>query len=101
MLDEMERLKNSTRLFELLGYYAELGKEDRESWHDRLITFEGTAGRDLSRLYGDLIAHGWIEQNTGVTPVLEAGRFGGCYRVTSAGLKAYRQAKKELALVEV
>jgi hypothetical protein len=97
MLDEMERLKDSTCLLELLAHYVELGKEDRDLWQDRLHAFDGLQGRDLSRLYGELIAHGWIEQNTGVTPVLEPNRFGACYRITSAGQRAFKQVKKELA----
>ena len=52
---------------------------------------------DLTRLYGELLAHGWIEQNTGDTPVLEPGRFACCYRITSAGQKAFREVRKELA----
>ena len=99
MLDEMERLKQSDRHLDLLGHYVALGKEDRESWQDRLTDFDGSEGRELARLYGELIAHGWLEQNTGLTPVLEKNRFAACYRVTSLGLRAYKQIKKELAAV--
>lgn len=97
MMNEMDRLRDSTDLFELLAYYADLGKEDREIWHDRHIEYGGLHGRNLARLYGELIAHGWLEQNTGITPILQPNRFGACYRVTSAGLKACKQVKKELA----
>ncbi len=97
MLDEMERLRDSESLQELLSHYATLGKEDRQIWHDRHHEFAGMHGRELIRLYGELIAHGWLEQNTGVTPILEPGRHRGCYRVTSAGLRALKLLKKELA----
>ena len=40
-------------------------------------------GRDLTRLYGKLIAFGWLEQNTGTLP---AG-----YRATRAGVKALEE----------
>jgi hypothetical protein len=97
MLDEMERLRESESLHDLLGHYVALGKEDRQIWHDRLLEFAGLQGRELARLYGELIAHAWLEQNTGITPVLERGRFGACYRVTSAGQRAHKQIRKELA----
>ncbi len=96
MLDEMDRLHNCSELFQLLAHYVELGKEDRQIWHDRLTEFEGLQGRELVKLYGELIAFGWVEQNTGLTPILEPGRFAGCYRVTSAGQKAFKQVKKEM-----
>lgn len=96
MMNEMDRLRDCTEMFELLTHYAELGREDRETWHDRHIEYGGRQGRDLARLYGELIAHGWLEQNTGITPILQPNRHGACYRVTSAGLKACKQVKKEL-----
>ena len=65
MLDEMDRLRTSNHLFQLLSHYVQLGKEDRQIWHDRLLDFDGIHGRELARLYGELIAHGWLEQNTG------------------------------------
>jgi hypothetical protein len=97
MWNELERLKEMEVLQDLLGYYVNLGKEDRQIWHDRLHDFAGREGRDLVRLYGELIAHGWLEQNTGFTPVLEKGRFASCYRVTSAGQRVFKQVQRELA----
>ena len=38
-------------------------------------------------LHGELIAFGWVEQNTGQVP--------SCYRITLAGLRAIRQAKAQ------
>jgi hypothetical protein len=96
MLDEVEKLRNSEALLDLLGHYVTLGKEDRQIWHDRLMEHNGAQGRDLARQYGELIAHGWLEQNTGITPVLEKDRFAACYRVTSAGQRVHKQLMKEL-----
>ena len=96
MFNELDRLYECAELFELLTYYATLGKEDRTTWHDRLQEFAGMKERDLTRMYGELIAHGWLEQNTGLTPILEPGRHAACYRVTSAGLKIYKQVTKAL-----
>jgi hypothetical protein len=39
------------------------------------------------------LAFGWVEQNTGVMPSLQPGAVLGCYRVTSAGLRALRRAE--------
>jgi hypothetical protein len=97
VIAEPERLHEHAELFRLLTHYAGLGAEDRETWRDRVMEQAPVAPRELSRLHGELIAQGWVEQNTGLTPVLRAGCVSACYRVTSAGLKAYRQACKETA----
>jgi hypothetical protein len=47
----------------------------------------------MTRLHGELIAHGWVEQNTGLTPLLRKGEAPACYRVTTAGLRALKQVK--------
>jgi hypothetical protein len=101
MTDEMERLLECQELFQLLTHYVELGKENRESWHDRLLEFQGAQGRELSRLYGELIAHGWVEQNTGDTPILEPGRFACCYRITGIGLRACKEVRSQRTTLAV
>ena len=53
---------------------------DRQAWHDRLDAIDDCQGRELARLYGRLIAYGWLEQNTGAV--------GGCYRATRGGARA-------------
>jgi hypothetical protein len=101
MLDEIERLLECEELQQLLIYYRDLGQENRESWHDRLTEHCGIHGRELTRLFGELLAHGWLEQNTGDTPILELGRFACCYRIAGAGLKALKEVrlrKAELVL---
>ena len=40
-----------------------------------------------------VIAYGWIEQNTGVTPLAKPGVVASCYRITPAGLRALRLAR--------
>jgi len=55
------------------------------------MTMDGMEPPALSKLHGELIAFGWIEQNTGNVPVLRAGAVPGCYRATSAGLRAIKQ----------
>jgi hypothetical protein len=92
MQEEMQRLSDARGLLRLLAHYGQLGREDRQAWQDRLTNVDGVEGKELARLYGQLLAFGWVEQNTGVTPVLRPGRFACCYRITPAGLRALRQA---------
>lgn len=92
MFDELDRLRSNPRLVELLSHYARLGEPDREVWQDRLMTMEGVEAPELVRLHGELIAHRWVDQNTGVVPVAKAGEVPGCYRITAAGQKALRLA---------
>ena len=91
--DGWPRLRQSEALTRLLTHYAELGVADREAWQDRRMDLEGVEPRELVRLHGQLIGCGWLEQNTGATPVSMPGVVAACYRVTAAGLRALRQAR--------
>ena len=91
--DGWPRLRQSEALGRLLTHYADLGAADREAWLDRRMGLEGAEPRELVRLHGQLIACGWVEQNTGATRVLRPGAVAACYRVTAAGLRALRQAR--------
>jgi hypothetical protein len=44
--------------------------------------------KDLVKLHGLLIAFGWVEQNTGHVPTLQAGMVPACYRATVLGRRA-------------
>ncbi len=96
MFDEVERLRSDERLFNLLAHYAEAGAADREAWQDRVMAMEGVEVRELARLHGELIACSWVEQNTGVTTVLKPGVAAACYRITSAGQRALKQARRQI-----
>lgn len=85
MFDEMERLRSSPHLLQLLSHYAHLGAEKRETWQNRLMTLEGVEPPELVKLHGWLIAFGWADQNTGHVPI--------CYRITLAGLRAMRRVQ--------
>jgi len=95
LFDEMDRLAECRSLFDLLEHYAARGADNREVWQDRLAELEGTEPRQLIKLHGELLAYGWIEQNTGMTPVLKHGLAPLCYRVTTTGLKAWKQGRSE------
>jgi hypothetical protein len=86
-------LRQSKALARLLTHYADLGAADREAWQDRPMDLEGVEPRDLVRLHGQLLARGWLEQNTGVAPVLRPGVVAACFKVMAAGLRALRQAR--------
>jgi hypothetical protein len=92
MFDERERLCNAPELRLLLGQYAGAAA-DRDVWQDRLMHLEGLDPRGLARLHGELLAYGWVEQNTGNTPVLTRGAAPSCYRSTAAGLRALKEAR--------
>ncbi len=99
MFDEMDRLRGVKHLLDLLNHYAELGRVDRQIWQDRLESVDGIEPRELVKLHGELLAYGWVEQNTGATPVLRHGAAPACYRVTPAGLRAVKQVQVEEVVV--
>lgn len=95
MFDELDRLREVKNLLELLLHYRDAGAADRMVWQDRVAEMPGIASRELVQFHGELVAHGWIEQNTGITPVLKVGAAPACYRITSAGLRALKQVQTE------
>jgi hypothetical protein len=95
MFDELERLRGVKELSALLRHYQQAGQADRQAWQDRLIEMEGIEPRLLVKLHGELLAYGWLEQNTGLTPVLRAGAAANCYRITPAGLRALKQVRAQ------
>ena len=97
MFDEHDHLMESPLLMALLSHYAEPGLEDREAWQDRLMSLEGASARELAKLHGELIAFGWLEQNTGLTPVLKPDVAPACYRVTREGIRTFKSMLAEQA----
>jgi hypothetical protein len=93
MFDDLDNLREDDRLRILLEHYAELGAADREVWQDRVMELPGVPADALVKLHGRLLACDWLEQNTGVTPVLRPGGVPGCYRITGAGVRALKQAR--------
>jgi hypothetical protein len=91
MFDELDPLREMSGLAGLLQHYADLAQPDRHIWQDRRSEHPTHDRRTLTRLHGELIAGGWVEQNTGQT-------VGGCYRVTPAGLRALRELAAAAAL---
>lgn len=90
MFDDLDHLRDTAELQDLLTRYRDLGEVDRMQWQDRVCEMEGVQPRDLVRLHGELIAFGWIEQNTGAVPATR-GAAPGCYRITPAGIRALKQ----------
>jgi len=93
MFDEVNRLRECVALFHLLDHYAEADVLERDAWQDRIMEWSDTKAEELVKLHGELIAYDWLEQNTGLTPVLQRGGVPRCYRVTASGLRALKLAK--------
>jgi hypothetical protein len=93
LFDVLERLREAEELYRLLAHYGLFGAADRTAWQDRLMDLAGVDTKGLVGLHGELIAYGWIELNTSVTPAGKPGVVAGCYRITSAGLRALRLAQ--------
>lgn len=81
--DDLDRLRHSQDLLDLLSRYADLGKEDRSIWQPRLKLTDGLDPSEMSKLHGELLAFEWIELNTGHVPT--------SYRITTSGIRAIRQ----------
>jgi hypothetical protein len=96
MIDELDRLRGVEELYGLLAHYAERGAPDRQAWQDRRMA-DGAEPARLTRLHGELLAFGWLEQNTGLTPAPRPGAAPACYRITPAGVRALKQVRAERA----
>jgi hypothetical protein len=97
MFDELECLRAHGPLRRLLNHYVDAGAADREAWQDRLMELDGVEPSGLTRLHGELLAYGWLEQNSGVASVLRPRAVPACYRTTSAGRRAVRQLESDEA----
>jgi len=85
MFDEdFLHLQDNPQLQQLLSHYAEQGKQDRKIWQDRLMTMDGVAPAQITKLHGELLAFEWIEQNTGAARA--------SYRITPSGIRALKRA---------
>jgi hypothetical protein len=93
MIDGLGRLRNNPMLQQLLAHYAEARATDGEGWQDRLSQLDGAGPRELTQLHGELIAFGWVEQNTGNTTPFKPGTVAACYRATAAGVRALKRAR--------
>ena len=91
MSDDLDCLREKVGLSNLLAHYARFAEIDRVTWQDRLMVMDGMEPTDISKLHGELIAFGWVEQNTGGSPGLREGAVSACYRATLAGIRAIQQ----------
>lgn len=93
MLDEMQRLAESESMRRLLDHYAANGVDDRMSWQDRRMELETVTASELTRLHGELLAAEWVEMNVGFTSGKCPGGVAACYRITVAGLRAWKRTQ--------
>jgi hypothetical protein len=97
MLHDHQRLRDDANLLRLLAHYAGLIGEDRLVWLDRLMALECCDAATLARLHGELIAGDWLEINVGSPSGKRPGAVECSYRVTAAGLRAYRHVQSGAA----
>jgi hypothetical protein len=90
MFDDEDRLRDCPDLERLLTHYAQVSGEE-SAWQDRVGELPGVSSKELVQLHGELIAEGWIEQNTGVVEVRKPGVIAACYRMTVLGRLALRR----------
>jgi hypothetical protein len=95
MIDELHQLRANAELYQLLAHYGTAGETDREAWQDRLMELPTFPTKDLVKWHGELLAYGWLEQNTGVAAACRPGTVAQCYRITTAGQKALKRARTE------
>lgn len=90
MFDDDDEMLDTPGLLDVLRHYGQLAEPDRHIWQDRLMEHPEVDARGLTGLHGELLASGWIEQNTGHTVPGRAG-VAACYRITTAGLRMLRE----------
>ncbi|MBN9521475.1 hypothetical protein J0H58_23635 [bacterium] len=91
MFDFSVRLRDNPPLLALLEHYVRAGAGERLEWLDRVMALDGVEPRGLTTLHGELIAFGWVEQNTGHVALRPDGALAACYRVTPHGLREFRR----------
>jgi len=92
MFDEIQRLRDCTALARLLAHYADRGAADRLVWQDRVMEWDSLEPVELVKFHGELLAHAWLEMNVGFAKGKGPGVMASCYRITSAGQRALKQA---------
>lgn len=82
--EDIQRLRDNPQLQQLLTHYADLGKQDREIWQNRLMEMGGLAPAQITKLHGELLAFEWVEQDTGAIRA--------SYRISPSGIRSLKQA---------
>lgn len=100
MLEELQRLRESIVLQQLLEHYASLGTADRAVWQQRRMELQGVGAPEITALHGELLAFSWIEMNFGFLTGNEAGGLSACYRITLDGLRAWKRAQEGFLALE-
>jgi hypothetical protein len=94
MFDDLDRLRGNARLLRLLDHYAQPALLNPEAWQDRLMSLDGAEPGPMVKLHGDLLAFGWLDQNSGFT-LNQPDGVAACYRITTAGQKALKKLFRE------
>ena len=97
MLGSIEALCSNTPIRALLTHYRKLhqskpgaGESSPDSWHDRFAHFPGLDERQLSAVYGTLLAYGWLETRVLAECFDPLGEVRQAYQITREGLRALK-----------
>jgi hypothetical protein len=93
MLDELQQLRDSAAMVRLLSHYAERGAADRTAWQHRLMEMDSVPPAEIVKLHGFLLGQQWLEMNVGFAKDKGIGVMASCYRITTAGHRALKQAQ--------
>ena len=101
MTGSLSLLAELPRLRPLLTRYRDLRERDAEpTWHDRVGSADNAAD-ELHRLYGVLLAEGWLDARVGADTLAVPGELRGAYRITREGLQALRRTDEHFGIAFV
>ena len=88
----MDLIKN------LLMRYYRPSSEERSVWQARVMELEGATSNEITKMHGELIAQGWIEQNLETILGRDGGSFlQSSYRITPSGVRTTKGLQESLA----
>ncbi|MFZ9792714.1 MAG: hypothetical protein ACO3GX_09980 [Gemmataceae bacterium] len=82
----------------LLMRYYRPSSEERSAWQARVMELEGATSNEITKMHGELIAQGWIEQNLETILGRDGGSFlQSSYRITPSGVRTTKGLQESLA----
>lgn len=82
---------------DLLMRYHRPTPDERAGWLARVMEMDGVNSQELTKLHGELLAQGWIEQNTEASLLPKDAFLESSYRITSSGVRRTRDLQESLA----
>lgn len=82
----------------LLMRYYKPSADERLIWQARVMELDGATSNEITKMHGELLAQGWIEQNLESILCKESGSFlHSSYRITSSGVRTTKGLQESLA----